>query len=55
MLTFGAIVTFALFLCCLVDGIVDATAGRKWVAQAIACAVCLALFSGFYAASLVVP
>lgn len=55
MLTFGAIVTLSLSLCLLIDSIVDGVGGRRWVPQAVACAVCLALFSGFYAAAVVVP
>jgi hypothetical protein len=55
MLTFGAIVTLVLGLCCLLDAIVDAVSGLMWLAQAIASAVCLILFSGFYAAMVLVP
>ena len=54
MLTFGAIVTLLVGLYRLIDSIDEAVRGRSWLPQAVAAAVCLALFAGFYAAMVLV-
>ena len=55
MLTFGALVTLIACLIYVIDSIDEMTHGRPWQRGVIAACVYLALFSGFYAAMVLVP
>ena len=55
MLTFGAIVTLIAGLVYVIDFGGDLVNHRPWARRAVLAAVYLALFSGFYAARVMLP